>query len=56
METTQVLNIITLLQDGKPGYTFKLQPAHVRTKGTFPDRCLEYLCGIEKLVAKDPAK
>lgn len=46
METTQVLNIITLLQDGELGYTFDLKPEDVRTRGYFPDRCLVHLCGI----------
>lgn len=46
LETTQVLNIITLLQDGEWGYTFHLDPAKIRTKGFFVDRCLLHLCGI----------
>jgi arylsulfatase A-like enzyme len=47
METTQVLNIITLLQDGEWGYTFDLHPDKIRTRGYFVDRCLVYLCGIQ---------
>lgn len=46
LETTQVLNIITLLQDGEWGYTFDLDPAKIRTRGYFVDRCLIHLCGI----------
>ncbi|MGA0447647.1 MAG: hypothetical protein ACO3M2_12665, partial [Pseudohongiellaceae bacterium] len=46
LETTQVLNIITLLQDGEWGYSFDLDPAQIRTKGYFVDRCLVHLCGI----------
>jgi hypothetical protein len=48
METTQVLNIMTLLRDGKWGYTFDLDPDKVRTRGQFVDRCLVYLCDIEQ--------
>jgi HEAT repeat protein len=46
METTQVLNIITLLQDGEWNYTFDLDPDKIRTRGYFVDRCLVHLCGI----------
>jgi arylsulfatase A-like enzyme len=46
LETTQVLNIITLLQDGEWGYSFDLDPAQIRTKGYFVDRCLDHLCGL----------
>ncbi|MGB0416569.1 MAG: sulfatase, partial [Coraliomargarita sp.] len=46
LETTQVLNIITLLQDGEWGYTFDLDPTKIRTRGYFVDRCLVQLCGI----------
>lgn len=46
METTQVLNIITLLQDGGWNYTFDLDPDKIRTRGYFVDRCLVHLCGI----------
>lgn len=45
METTQVLNIITLLRDGEWGYTFDLDPEKIRTKGYFVNRCLVHLCG-----------
>lgn len=46
LETTQVLNIITLLQDGEWGYIFDLDPTKIRTRGYFVDRCLVYLCGL----------
>ena len=46
LETTQVLNIITLLQDGEWGYIFDLDPAKIRTRGYFVDRCLVHLCGL----------
>jgi arylsulfatase A-like enzyme len=46
METTQILNIITMLQDGEMGYNFELDPDQIRTRGYFVDRCLVHLCGI----------
>ena len=46
MESTQVLNIITLLQDGEWGYSFDLDPAKIRTRGFFVDRCLVHLCAV----------
>jgi hypothetical protein len=46
METTEVLNIITHLQDGQAGYDFDLDPEKIRTRGYFVDRCLVHLCGI----------
>jgi arylsulfatase A-like enzyme len=46
METTQILNIITMLQDGAMGYTFQIDPERIKTRGYFPDRCLVHLYGI----------
>jgi hypothetical protein len=46
METTQVLNIITMLQDGAMGYTFQIDPEEIKSRGYFTDRCLVHLCGI----------
>jgi arylsulfatase A-like enzyme len=46
METTEVLNIITHLQDGQADYDFDLDPDKIRTRGYFVDRCLVHLCGI----------
>lgn len=46
METTQLLNIITMLQDGEYGGQFYFDPGAIRTKGVFPNRCLEHLCAL----------
>lgn len=53
METCQVLNMITLLQDGKTKFKFDLSPEMVNARGYFPDRNLVYLCGIESPRKKD---
>jgi arylsulfatase A-like enzyme len=46
METTLVLNMITLLQDGETAYKFEIAPKDIHTRGFFVDRCLVHLCGI----------
>lgn len=46
METTLVLNMMTLLQDGEKAYKFEITPEDIHTRGFFVDRCLVHLCGI----------
>ncbi len=46
METTLVLNMITLLQDGEAAYKFEIAPQDIHARGYFVDRCLAHLCGI----------
>lgn len=56
METTQVLNMLTMLRDGLSKYEFKLVPEDVRTRGYFPDLCLVHLCSSAVPVKPDYLK